>query len=236
MNKFILAFPVPVKRTETFRITEFVEVTSETNSIIIPGCSVPFSVARTDSLARLSDIFQEHCFLSPEDAKRLDSHGSLIFLLGTLKSVDDLNMVNAAIKKMFAAGAIGVYMQQSGTAWIAMEFGEELGDESCPMIPWINYVEKDEVLYTLGLEVFGLPDLCVSRKVLPESESEGHEYEYLLESAAEALFQDGIPAKSGTVVDVEGCGSFTLRAELTGLYPKDAPEYNKNGTMRLIKK
>ena len=234
MNKFILAFPVPVKRTETFKITDIVQVTADTNTLMIPGCTVPFSVARTDSLARLSDVFQEHCLLSAEDAKRIDSHGSLIFLLGTIKSSDDLNMVNSAIKKMFDAGAIGVYMQHSGTAWVAMEFCEELGDESCPMSPWINYVEKDDVLYTLGLEVFGLPDLCVSRKVLPESEAES--LEFLLETAADALFIDGVSSKSGTEVDLYEFGKFTLRAELSGPYAKDSPEYNKNGTMRLVKK
>ena len=233
MNKFILAFPVPVKRTETFKITEIVQVTADTNSLVIPGCTVPFSVARTDSLARLSDIFAEHCFISPEDAKKIDSHGSLIFLLGTLKNINDLHMVNAAIKKMFDAGAIGVYMQHSGTAWTAFGFCEELGDETYPMGPWLNYVGKDDLIYSLGMEVFGLPDLCISDKFLSEAGDLG----FVFNIVAEALFADGLPAKSGTEVEIdEDFGVLTLRAELSGPFAKDSPEYNKNGILRLVRK
>ena len=228
MNKFILAFPVPVKRTDTFKITEHVQVTADTTALMIPGCTVSFSVARTDYLARLSDVFREHSVLSDEEAKAIDSHCSLIFLLGTLKNADDFLMVNSAILKMFDAGAIGVYMQQSGTAWVADHFREEIGDGD--MYPWINYLEKDDSFYTLGLEVFGLPDLCFSRKMFDE----GEEYEFFLSHVATLMFMEGVPSKSGTVVDADAYGKFTLRAEITSPFAKDAPEYNKNGIMRLV--
>lgn len=230
MNKFILAFPVPVKRTEAFKITEHVQVTADTTALMIPGCTVSFSVARTDYLARLSDVFREHSVLSDEEAKAIDSHCSLIFLLGTLKNADDLRMVNSAILKMFDAGATGVYMQHSGTAWIANAFREELGDGDLPMDPWINFVESEDVLYTLGLEVFGLPDLCISRKAGSDDELRD-----ILGVVADTLFVDGLSSKSGTVVDADAYGKFTLRAEITSPFAKDAPEYNKNGIMRLVK-
>jgi hypothetical protein len=98
------------------------------------------------------------------------------------------------------------------------------------MYPWINYLEKDDSFYTLGLEVFGLPDLCFSRKMFDE----GEEYEFFLSHVATLMFMEGVPSKSGTVVDADAYGKFTLRAEITSPFAKDAPEYNKNGIMRLV--
>ena len=230
MNKFVLAFPVPVEQKETFKITEHVQVAPDANTLMIPGCSVSFSVARTEPMAKLSDVFREHVDLSEDDAKKIDSHRSLFFLIGTLKNADDLRMVNSAVLKMFDAGATGVYMQHSGTAWIADAFREEIGDDSLPMDPWINFVESEDVLYTLGLEVFGLPDLCISRKAGSDDELRD-----ILGVVADTLFVDGLSSKSGTEVDAGDFGKYTLRAEMSSPFAKDSPEYNKNGIMRLAK-
>jgi hypothetical protein len=121
-------------------------------------------------------------------------------------------------------------MQQSGTAWIADSFREEIGDDSLPMDPWINFVESEDVLYTLGLEVFGLPDLCISRKAGSDDELRD-----ILGVVADTLFVDGLSSKSGTEVDAGDFGKYTLRAEMSSPFAKDSPEYNKNGIMRLAK-
>ncbi len=142
--------------------------------------------------------------------------------------MNDVEMVNSAISKMFAAGAIGVYMQQSGTAWTADAFDDQFGDGEYPMDAWINIIDSGETLYTLGLAAFALPDLCISKTIEDPEEA--------LLMAADSLFGDGIPAKSGSVIDWGDGERYVLRQETKTFFSKDAPEYNKQGVLRIVKK
>ena len=228
MNQFVLAFPIPVAVDEPFAITETVQVKADTKTLMIPGCSVQFNVVRQGASADLLEIFKERNDLTEDEEKAIAAHKSLLFLLGNVKTMDDVEMVNPAILKMFAAGAIGVYMQQSGTAWTAKAFEEQFGDCDYPMDPWINILDSGDSLYTLGLAVFTLPDLCISTSIEDPEEA--------LLMAADSLFGDGIPAKSGSVIDWGEGEKYVLRQETKTLFSKDAPEYNKQGVLRIVKK
>ncbi|WP_173475222.1 hypothetical protein [Fibrobacter succinogenes] len=228
MNQFVLAFPIPVAVDEIFSITENVKVAADTKTVMIPGCSVQFNVVRQPASPDVLDIFKERNDLTEDEEKAFVAHKSLLFLLGNVKSINDVEMVNSAISKMFAAGAIGVYMQQSGTAWTAKAFEEQFGDSDYPMDPWINILDSGDSLYTLGLAVFTLPDLCILNTIEDPEEA--------LLMAADSLFGDGIPAKSGSIIDWGDNEKYVLRQELKGLFSKDAPEYNKQGLLRIVKK
>ena len=228
MNQFVLAFPIPVAVGEVFAITENVKVAADTKTVMIPGCSVQFNVVRQPASPDVLDIFKERNDLTEDEEKAIVAHKSLLFLLGNVKSMNDVEMVNSAISKMFAAGAIGVYMQQSGTAWTAKAFEEQFGDSDYPMDPWINILDSGDSLYTLGLAVFTLPDLCILNTIEDPEEA--------LLMAADSLFGDGIPAKSGSIIDWGDDEKYVLRQELKGLFSKDAPEYNKQGLLRILKK
>jgi hypothetical protein len=228
MNQFVLAFPLPVAADETFAITENVKVEADTKTLMVPGCSVLFNVVRQGASADLLGIFKERNDLTEEEEKAIAGHKSLLFLLGNVKSMNDVEMVNSAILKMFTAGAIGVYMQQSGTAWTVEAFKDVFGDGECPMDPWINVIDSGETLYTLGLATFSLPDLCISTAIEDPEEA--------LMMAAESLFGDGVPAKSGSVIDWGDDEKYVLRQETKGLFSKDAPEYNKQGVLRIVRK
>ena len=230
MNQFVLAFPLPVAVDEAFAVTETLKIAADAKTVMIPGCSVLFNVVRQPSSADVLDIFKEHCELTAEEEQSLSAHRSLLFLLGNVKCMNDVEMVNVAILKMFTAGAMGVYMQQSGTAWTANEFRDTLGTGEYPMDPWINIIEGEDEksLYTLGLATFTLPDLCTSTSMQDPEE--------LLMMAAHSLFDGEVPAKSGSVLDWGEGEKYVLRQELKGLFSKDAPEYNKQGVMRIVKK
>ena len=228
MNQFVLAFPIPVAVDEIFSITENVKVAADTKTVMIPGCSVQFNVVRQPASTDVLDIFKERNDLTEDEEKAIAAHKSLLFLLGNVKSMNDVEMVNSAISKMFAAGAIGVYMQQSGTAWTADAFDDQFGDGEYPMDAWINIIDSGETLYTLGLAAFALPDLCISTSIEDPEEA--------LLMAADSLFGDGIPAKSGSIIDWGDDEKYVLRQELKGLFSKDAPEYNKQGLLRILKK
>lgn len=231
MNKFVLAFPVNVPQTAPFKLTETFQIDACAKTVMIPGCSVMFDVVRKERCECLSDIFREHNEISLEEAKDIDSHESLLFLLGNVKNAEELGMVNGVIMKVLAAGAKGVYMQHSGTAWTASAFREELDDAEFPMDPWINFVEGPGTLYTLGLETFGMPDLCIS--VTSETAKDSRD---ILSVVADSVFVDGVSSKSGTEVDGGDAGTFVLRAEAKSPFSKDDPEFNKRGLMRLFKK
>ena len=228
MSQFVLAFPISVAADEVFAITENVKVAADTKTVMIPGCSVQFNVVRQPASPDVLEIFKERNDLTEDEEKAIAAHKSLLFLLGNVKSMNDVEMVNSAISKMFAAGAIGVYMQQSGTAWTADAFDDQFGDGEYPMDAWINIIDSGETLYTLGLAAFALPDLCISKTIEDPEEA--------LLMAADSLFGDGIPAKSGSVIDWGEGEKYVLRQETKTLFSKDAPEYNKQGVLRIVKK
>ena len=232
MNSFVLAFPLNVAVDAPFTVVPGVAVEKETQSLMVPGCTIMFKVVRRDAVSGLSEVFKEHQEISAEESAAIDGHKSLLFLLGSLKSAADLAMVNTAILKILSAGALGVYMQQSGAAWTQSAFREELGDAEFPMDPWMNFLEGAGVLYTLGLETFGLPDLCISCK----EGSRDQDCRDILSFAADALFVDGIGSKSGTEVDCGELGTYVLRQETKSPFGKDDPEFNRRGIMRLLKR
>ena len=228
MSQFVLAFPISVAADEVFAITEHVKVAADAKTVMIPGCSVQFDVVRQPASPDVLEIFKERNDLTEDEEKAIAAHKSLLFLLGNVKSMNDVEMVNSAISKMFAAGAIGVYMQQSGTAWTADAFDDQFGDGEYPMDAWINIIDSGETLYTLGLAAFALPDLCISTSIEDPEEA--------LLMAADSLFGDGIPAKSGSVIDWGDGERYVLRQETKTFFSKDAPEYNKQGVLRIVKK
>ena len=228
MNQFVLAFPLSVAVNEPFAITENVRVLADTKTLMIPGCSVQFNVVRQDASADLLGIFREHCDLTEDEEKAIFAHRSLLFLLGNVKNLEDVRMVNVAISKMFEAKALGVYMQQSGTSWTPDAFYDLLGAGEYPMDPWIDIINSGETLYTLGLATFALPDLCISTSIEDPEEA--------LLMVADSLFGDGIPAKSGSVVDFGDDETYVLRQETKTFFAKEDPEFNKQGVLRIVKK
>ena len=230
MNQFVFAFLLPVAIDELFAITENVKVSADTKSLMIPGCSVMFNVVRQTAEPELLDFFKDHAELMDEEEKAVLGHKSLLVLFGNVKSMNDVEMVNTAISKIFDAKAIGIYMQQAGTAWTARTFKDMMDCGVNPMDPWINIIqgEDEKTLYTLGLATFALPDLCISTSI------ENSEETLLL--TADSLFGDGIPAKSGSVIDFGDDDRYVLRQETKTFFSKNAPEYNKQGLLRIVKK
>ena len=228
MPQFILAFPLTKEINEPLALTETVTLAADATSAIIPGCSVMFKVVRKEHVDGLADIFKEHQDIPAETAAAIEAHKSLLFLLGEVKNVEEVTQVNMTVLKVFNAGSLGVYMQQCGAAWTDAGFREEVGDGEYPMDPWINFVEAGDTIYTLGLATFVLPDLCIAASAEDPQEA--------LLMAADSLFGEGVPAKSGSEVDLGEGVHYVLRAEAKNPFPKDCPEFNKQGVLRLIKK
>ena len=225
MNQFVLAFPMKCAVEEPIVLNENVSITCDAKNFIIPGCGVSVEIVRTPSMDGVAEIFKEHQDVLPESLAEIKNHQSLLFLVGEVKTIEQVSQVNKAIVKLLEVGALGVYMQQSGAAWCAANFNEDLGDGEYPLDTWLNFVEDNEWIYTLGMACFALPDLCIAKS------SENAQEALLL--AADALFGDGVPAKSGSEVDVGE--TYTLRQLAKNPFSKNDPEYNKQGIFCLMK-
>ena len=106
MNRFVLAFPIPVAVDEPFAITETVQVNADTKTLMIPGCSVQFNVVRQGASADLLSIFKERNDLTEDEEKAIVAHKSLLFLLGNVKTMDDVEMVFRRIREDGEDGVI----------------------------------------------------------------------------------------------------------------------------------
>ena len=234
MRKSILAFPLPVSvdKAATFLADKIHLQLPEISGtlLIVPGCSLSFSGVLQGPVAGLEDIFEEHALLEPEELQNIRTHGSLFFLQCTLQSVADFNSLMNVIVSFLDGGALGIYMEQCGCALSASLF-KSIAASDLPMEGFLNFIETREDLYTLGMESFGLPDVCIS---LTSGDTET--LRNILSCVADALFMENLPVDTGTKwADADGA-EFEFRKEAKLPYKKGSFEFNAQGVWRLIKR
>lgn len=230
MRTFIIAFPLPVNESDAPAFLEKLQIRSTSGMLVIPGFTLTFEAFLKPAVPGLVEIFAEHQDVSAEDASAIAAHKSLFFVKGTVTSPDTLKEVNKLISNLLNAGAPGVYFQNSGAAWSAKAFAE-CEPEEYPMDPWLNYVETATDIFTLGMESFGLPDICVSSAV-----DKSENIKDLLSSTADALFVEKFPADTGAIIEIGEGERFEMMKEARIPFKKTDPEYNKQGAWRLIRK
>ena len=54
MNRFVLAFPIPVAPADVFPLTETVSVAADAKTLLVPGCAVNLPRARLPPSIRTS--------------------------------------------------------------------------------------------------------------------------------------------------------------------------------------
>lgn len=230
MRTFIIAFPLPVTEADAPAFLEKVQIRSTSGMLVIPGCTLTLEAFLKPAVSGLQEIFAENQALSAEEAAALSAHKSLFFIKGTVTTADTLKEMNKVISNLLAIGAAGVYFQNSGSAWTARGFAE-CEPEEYPMDPWLNYVETASDVFTLGMESFGLPDICVSN-VIDKMDA----IKDLLSSTADALFIEKFEADTGAVIEIGEGERFEMMKEARLPFKKTDPEYNKQGAWRLIRK
>ena len=185
-----------------------------------------FRMAVQGPHADLTTIFKEHSELSSEEAEALAQHASILFLLGTIKDKHALSTVNIAISQLVAGGALGVVFEHCGAAYTSAVWQDSFSEVS--LEPWLNWIHGKGDLRTLGLEIFGLPDLVVQSRLDDESKQE------LLIEVAESMFLDEVPMLSGHIVEASDGGEYTLQKEAKAPYAKGHPNFNTKGCLRLV--
>jgi hypothetical protein len=234
MKEFILAFPLPVSPSECqhwLPKNASLHCPSDNSQLVrFPGIPYAFSWNLQPAHAGLSTVFSEHQPLSLEDAEHLENHQSLLFLQGSLHTKDEFEAVGQAIHILLRSGALGIYMEHSGCAHLARFWETPASPDEPALEGWLNFVQKGDSLYTLGLEAFQKPDLCIHMR-----HGQPEELQALMTDIADTMFLENLEPDSGLKIQGLEGQSFEFRRETISLHSKGSPYHNPKGTWRLIK-
>ncbi len=220
MNTFILVFPFS-EENESLKEGPF----------MMPGCSVSLIGKKQPAVNGVAEIFSEHALLAKEEFEAIQNHKLLYSIQGEFKTEEEFNDLNQAIASILKSGALGVYMEHSGAAWSKASFLEWVEHEEM-MSAWLNFIETNDDLYTLGMESFGRPDLCIRLHHGEKMDLQG-----TLVEVAESLFLEESVFETGATIELESTSiRYHIRKEPYQPYRKDDPEYNRKGVWRLVPK
>lgn len=229
MKPFTVAFPLPCTLEDAPKfLLEKLNLDTSKKQVMIPGSSIFYAPILQGAAEGLETIFAEHAPLSDEESKALAAHKSLFFVEFFVKNPDEFKSFLFAAKKILDAGALGVYVENSGCAWSAKAFADLTSGE-VPMEAFVNVIQTSDSLFTLGLEPFNLPDLCTAVKD-PLSVDECRA---VLMAAAASIFEDGAEYGSGERWKDED-REFEFKKESKAPFGKDTPEFNSQGYARLV--
>jgi len=220
MNTFILVFPFS-EENESLKEGPFMR----------PGCSVSLIGKKQPAVNGVAEIFSEHALLAKEEFEAIQNHKLLYSIQGEFKTEQEFNALNQVIISILNEGALGVYMEHSGAAWSKASFLEWVEHEEM-MSAWLNFIETNDDLYTLGMESFGRPDLCIRLHHGEKMDLQG-----TLVEVAESLFLEESVFETGATIELESTSiRYHIRKEPYQPYRKDDPEYNRKGLWRLVPK
>lgn len=220
MNTFILVFPFS-EENESLKEGPFMR----------PGCSVSLIGKKQPAVNGVAEIFSEHALLAKEEFEAIQNHKLLYSIQGEFKTEQEFNALNQVIISILNEGALGIYMEHSGAAWSKASFLEWVEHEEM-MSAWLNFIETNDDLYTLGMESFGRPDLCIRLHHGEKMDLQG-----TLVEVAESLFLEESVFETGATIELESTSiRYHIRKEPYQPYRKDDPEYNRKGVWRLVPK
>jgi len=220
MNTFILVFPFSEENESLIE-----------GPFMMPGCSVSLIGKKQPAVNGVAEIFSEHALLAKEEFEAIQNHKLLYSIQGEFKTEQEFNALNQVIISILNEGALGVYMEHSGAAWSKASFLEWVEHEEM-MSAWLNFIETNDDLYTLGMESFGRPDLCIRLHHGEKMDLQG-----TLVEVAESLFLEESVFETGATIELESTSiRYHIRKEPYQPYRKDDPEYNRKGVWRLVPK
>lgn len=220
MNTFILVFPFSEENESLIE-----------GPFMMPGCSVSLMGKKQPPVNGVAEIFSEHALLAKEEFEAIQNHKLLYSIQGEFKTEQEFNALNQVIISILNEGALGVYMEHSGAAWSKASFLEWVEHEEM-MSAWLNFIETNDDLYTLGMESFGRPDLCIRLHHGEKMDLQG-----TLVEVAESLFLEESVFETGATIELESTSiRYHIRKEPYQPYRKDDPEYNRKGVWRLVPK
>ena len=229
MKPFTVAFPLPCSTEEAPKfLHEKLNIDVSKKQVMISGSSLFYTPILQGTAQGIETIFAEHSPLSDEETKLLAAHKSLFFVEFFVKNPEEFKSFLVAAKKILDAGALGVYVENSGCAWSAKAFADLISGE-VPMEAFVNVIETADSLFTLGLEPFDLPDLCTAIKAPLNVD----ECRSVLIAAAASIFEDGAECESGSKWKDED-REFEFKKESKAPFGKNSPEWNARGYARLV--
>lgn len=233
MKEFIIAFPLPVSPTECQnwlpKNASAHFPADRKQPIRFPDIAMAFGWGLQPAHTGLSHVFNEHQVLGADECEAIDQHRSLLFLRGEIHGPDDFTAVQQAIHVLLRAGALGLYMEHSGCAHLAKNWQAHENADEPALEGWLNFVQKGDTLYTLGMECFQLSDLCIHTR-----HGNAEILQALLTDIADTMFLEGLEPDTGLKIQGMEGQNLEFRREAAGLNSKGNPYHNLRGTWRLI--
>lgn len=228
MKPFTIAFPLPVSKEDAPKfLLEKLNIDLGKKQVMLPGSSIFYEAVLQGAVTGLDAIFAEHSELTAEEETAIAAHKSLFFLQFFIKTDAEFESFLNVAKKILEAGALGVYVENSGCAWSGKAF-EDLASGDIPLEAFINFVETSDSMFTLGMEPFNAPDICIATK------NDKLDLRAVLISAADAIVSDCADFSSGAKWKDDAGNEFVFRNETKPPFAKNDPEWNAQGYARLL--
>jgi hypothetical protein len=201
----------------------------EKRTLQFSGDSDAFSWHILGADVSVPELFASLSDLSPEDKNHILTHKSLLFLVRQLKHKSELGAIIKGISFFAERYSPALYFEHSGEcmssrAWAEIHQDSEIADPD----PFYRVFRYKENLYTLGLQVLGLADLCikVGEDVLQAEET--------IRKIAHHLFLSETQVKSHDIIEDPDTGhSVRVTTESATLFKKTDAEFNPKGLLRL---
>lgn len=127
-------------------------------------CHVKCELYNKDELMREAFEASSQDRVSEEDLLKIETHESVIYLIFDNSNLDNLHLLHKFIKVCLHIGGLGVKFENSGLShskdvWLSYNFHE---DTLQLLNSHAMYIKDDLFLSSVGMHIFGLPDVSVS--------------------------------------------------------------------------
>lgn len=108
---------------------------------------------------------------SDKSMQKVEKHTKVIYLSGYMGSAEAVQRIIAPVKMLLAAGGVAVKIENSGKAFTPEEWSM-IGDEARLdqlLNTMISYMQDEYYYYSCGMQMFGLPDVALSKETDPDA-------------------------------------------------------------------
>src|SRR3989304_916405 len=198
--------------------------------VLVDGSTFELHALRADE--EFPRIFAGSCPKLPteDERERIETYQVNLCLTGRGGSIAAARQLMAAAAAVLVAGGAGVFVDNSGIAHGATDWLALLDDADDGGVYWafVNTVQTDEELYSVGMHVLGFRDA-----VIPAAGNEEYDCR-ALHSFLGYTALSGVTLEDGDVVGDTGLPTYPVHAQADARFSADTPMFNRYGRWRLV--
>lgn len=108
---------------------------------------------------------------SDKTMHKVEKHTKVLYLSGYMGSAEAVQRMIAPVQMLLASGGVAVKLENSGKAFTPEEWNM-IGDEARLdqlLNTMISYMQDECYFYSCGMQMFGLPDVALSKETDPDA-------------------------------------------------------------------